>query len=815
MAAIVYTTSLTAQLPPRPIASIDLPATPSSIAVSPVTNIIYVAADDRNLYAIDGVTLKVRGPLLPLEGGNVRLTLDPAGPAGDLLHIYDPAVSSGTVWLFDPTMTAPVLRFFDPDGRTSISTLVPSAREPFFETAALGFGSIRTFPNPKIVVRRFGEFRRNLALNTKTQMLYALHAGLVAYNPAFNLTTDIALSGGTPNVVDVNPVTGRVYAGATTPLVPSLDLVSVIEGNGVLAMLPISTFNGDIAVSSTSNRIFTSNNRGEIYSIDGNTHQRSRLASIGRAASLTLNQNTGRLYTNTTAGLAEIDTTGTLPVFISALSPFMTNAVANQVTNRVYLTGGKKLYVFDGTTAIVAARVRNPSASGIRAMSIDVAHNETFIANTGTNNNVTKIIGASGNSTPSFRTIATTNTPVAIATNPVSGKTYVVNNSLLLQPSSVDIIQRPSIFVSKTVKVGFDPVAVAVNPVTGRAYVVTRGGTVGLRTYPPSVSVIDANDTVVATIRVAPNPTGIAVDYGTNKIYVATSSVLLGGDVTIIDENRNLVGLRNLERPDAAGVAVNSRTGFVYVANPASSSVTIIDDAGVHSHLAVGLPATRVAVNEATNRIYVLHERIVSVIEGAAVIATIPLGGVGTAMSIDEGSNRVLVTIDDESTRALAVIDGASNSVSRYPFNGSPNLVVANPRTSTVYVGNTATDEIAIIDLNHSFRPEPRVRLTQTFSEDTTSSPTPTFSVAVDNFNRNIPLRQVYFQIDTFARSWSRATILNGSATFTVGPLADGLHTIYFMASDEESRSPRRDGGGANETIRLGAIASYSFNVKR
>jgi YVTN family beta-propeller protein len=180
--------------------------------------------------------------------------------------------------------------------------------------------------------------------------------------------------------------------------------------------------------------------------------------------------------------------------------------------------------------------------------------------------------------------------------------------------------------VRATIPVGPIPFTVAVNDVTSSIYVTNLGA--------HTVSVIDGktcNATDVkgckhrpATMNVGETPGGIALNRRTNTIYVTGES---SNDVSVIDGRTCNARVRSgcLQRPvhvlaglGARGIAVNEATDTVYVANTGENSVSVIDGAScnatVHSGCGrraavapVGISPRRVAVDELTNTIYVTN----------------------------------------------------------------------------------------------------------------------------------------------------------------------------------------------------------------
>jgi YVTN family beta-propeller protein len=91
-----------------------------------------------------------------------------------------------------------------------------------------------------------------------------------------------------------------------------------------------------------------------------------------------------------------------------------------------------------------------------------------------------------------------------------------------------------------------------------------------------TLSILDLQTrTTIATLPVGPHPQGLAVDSRSNRIYVAN---VQGNSVTVIDGARNaVVGARNAGSHPYA-VAVDEGSGRVFAANYAAPWVTPLSD---------------------------------------------------------------------------------------------------------------------------------------------------------------------------------------------------------------------------------------------
>jgi YVTN family beta-propeller protein len=150
---------------------------------------------------------------------------------------------------------------------------------------------------------------------------------------------------------------------------------------------------------------------------------------------------------------------------------------------------------------------------------------------------------------------------------------------------------------------------------------------------------------------------------------------------------------------DPRWVAVNAATNRIYVTDRVNKLV-VIDGAtnAVTANVTVGAGPSGVAVNPVTNRIYVMNtsDDTLSVVDGATntVVANIPVGG--HVVGVNPATNRIYVANVD----TVTVIDGATHSViATIPVAPIAHIGIAvNPITNRIYVSNTFNTTITVID---------------------------------------------------------------------------------------------------------------------
>ena len=191
--------------------------------------------------------------------------------------------------------------------------------------------------------------------------------------------------------------------------------------------------------------------------------------------------------------------------------------------------------------------------------------------------------------------------PTGIAVNPNTNMIYV-GNSL---SSTVSVINGYHDNVLANIPVSSTPVAIAVNPVKNIIYVAQPG----------SISLIDGkNNTLMTTIPIdVDSPLSIAVNPTTDRIYIADDHLK---KISVIDGIKNeendtiSTGISKDFDPleqSGIGVAVDSLRNRVYVANPSTNNITVIDgiDNRIISNISdIGIRSFDISVNPLTNIAY-------------------------------------------------------------------------------------------------------------------------------------------------------------------------------------------------------------------
>ena len=436
---------------------------------------------------------------------------------------------------------------------------------------------------------------------------------------------------------------------------------------------------------------------------------------------------------------------------------------------------------------------------------------------------------------------------VKLAVNPVTNKVYLLNEA----DDTVTVLNAAT-NTTTTIPVGDRPAYIAVNPATNRIYVNNAGdssltvidgatdtnltptplalGTLGplainpvtnivyiVRLTGPStdeVTFFNGNDHGWYTIATQSfQPIMVTVNPATNTLYVPHYST---GDVRVIS-----AAMDGNDHPTTVSVGVWSKP-FAIAANPVTNKVYVLTEDsrgpiaiinGANPAAGATFPAVtpghavgpkNLAINTVTNKIYAAFNDEVIVIDGATGALTyIPVAtGTGPAeVGINHHTNQVYVA---NSSGTLTIIDGATNATSTVSIPSGVNSLGVNPITNEVFVfgdgGVTVVDGVgtaSAVPLTATITPKP---------SDTTTSST---SFTITATSSLLPVRKVYYQLDSREGAWTAAT---GSGPFTASftGLSVGTHTLYAFATDGQD-APLSTGAQSNPLV--GTIASYTFTV--
>ena len=252
-----------------------------------------------------------------------------------------------------------------------------------------------------------------------------------------------------------------------------------------------------------------------------------------------------------------------------------------------------------------------------------------------------------------------------------------------------------------TLQAGAGPQALVTDPSTGTVYTANfSASTVSVASAETcNATVTKGCRTEVPTATVGSGPTGVAVDTATHTVYVANQGA---NTVSVLDASRcNASDATGCSSPSAtvhvgdgpSGIAVDQATDSVYVADNGGDTVSVIDGAtcnakdqagcaGTPPTVTVGNGPFAIGIDSTTDTVYVT--------DGGAMSN-------GTSTSVGG-----TVSVIDGATCNATVQSGCDQTSASVTVGTGPAGIGVNPTTDSIYVANTGQFGGATSALGHT-----------------------------------------------------------------------------------------------------------------
>ncbi|MGE5644917.1 MAG: YncE family protein [Acidobacteriota bacterium] len=231
---------------------------------------------------------------------------------------------------------------------------------------------------------------------------------------------------------------------------------------------------------------------------------------------------------------------------------------------------------------------------------------------------------------------------------------------------------------------------IAFNPVSKKVYAVdlTRG----------RVAILDTATQSVTHVPVGSGPVSLAVNARTGRVYVANAD---DGTVSVLDAKTNAVAATLKIRSRPYFIAVNSETGKVYVTHTFSDRISVIDGiTNAVTELKTG-SIDLISVDSIANTIYLLGYEggSLAVLDGATLaLARREAGKHAWGMDIDEPAHTLYVARMGTADVIAMPAGGAAPSI--IPAGRAVSSIAVNSRTHRIYAGNYSGNSVTAIDGN-------------------------------------------------------------------------------------------------------------------
>jgi len=380
---------------------------------------------------------------------------------------------------------------------------------------------------------------------------------------------------------------------------------------------------------------------------------------------IAINPNTDRAYVSHADGTVRVINTNTDTVIaVIPVSPgnALTGITVDLATNMIYVanSGTNQVAIINGTTNMVDTPI-DLAPAGVFPVDVEI---NTLTKSLYVSNVLSLIVIVidinPANAGSTLNTIIDVipgfDSPARFAFNPNTNLMYMTN-FLKNEVSVLDGAQNLALGgnpVLAPIPIGSSADGIEINTVSNKIYT-ANGGT-------DTVSVIDGNpanvgtyNMVIATIPVGVNPVDVGVDSANNRIYVSnknegTVSVINGASDTLI---KTIPADTSSVAPRLRGLAVESDTGDVYAIDSgigiAPGTVTVIDFAANNP------PVSRAGPDQVVN-------------EGASVILD------GVASSDPDGDGLSFLWFQT---------DGTTVTLSSSTFTSSPSVSFTTPTANT------------------------------------------------------------------------------------------------------------------------------------
>lgn len=255
-----------------------------------------------------------------------------------------------------------------------------------------------------------------------------------------------------------------------------------------------------------------------------------------------------------------------------------------------------------------------------------------------------------------------------------------------------------------TSQVGNGPQALATDPSTGTVYAANfSAGTISVVSADSCNAMVTKGCRAEApTAPVGSAPSGVAVDTTTHTVYVAnqgdnTLSVLNAAQCSASVTTGCASPSATVHVGDGpTGVAIDQATDSVYVANNGGDTVSVIDGAtcnatdqegcgGTPATLTVGNGPFAIGIDPTTDSIYVTDNGAVS------------KGTIHSTSSVGD-----TVSVIDGTTCNASVQSGCGQTPGTVSVGAGPLGIGVNPTTDSIYVANTGREGGAVSALGHT-----------------------------------------------------------------------------------------------------------------
>jgi YVTN family beta-propeller protein len=203
-------------------------------------------------------------------------------------------------------------------------------------------------------------------------------------------------------------------------------------------------------------------------------------------------------------------------------------------------------------------------------------------------------------------------------------------------------------------------------------------------------------------------PLVAAVDSGRQRAYVTAANP---DTLIVIDTTTDAILERVPLDNYVFGLAVNSSTGHVYLANYHANTVTVLDGetTTVIDTISGNFNQPQlIAINETTNRVYVTNDKgggqlnpsFVTVIDGATntIVGSIPVGSSPHGIAVNPVDNQIYISAAGNDP-GLTIVDGTTDTVvTTIPLAVSVSGIGIDTTLNRIYIADSFGNRVSVVD---------------------------------------------------------------------------------------------------------------------
>ena len=262
--------------------------------------------------------------------------------------------------------------------------------------------------------------------------------------------------------------------------------------------------------------------------------------------------------------------------------------------------------------------------------------------------------------------------------------------------------------IKGTITLASQPEELAVNYLTNRIYVAlpSFGSTAD------SLAVVDGkSDTVIDTISIPPVGQRVAVDVVTNAIYVAgcytEDNDVQQCEVAVVNgwnkKTERTIPITTTAGAGIEGIAVDPLTGTVFVSNASDNVINVIHRGSdkVNNEVSVEESPFGITANPFNRRVYVaLSNGTVDVIDAIkqTITSTTTIGGTNAGIAANWLTGNVFVTDNTLGYSTVGVLSGAGAIQANVGVGRTPLGIDVDLNSNLAFVANTQGNTLSIID---------------------------------------------------------------------------------------------------------------------